>query len=124
MSRAESERLADIAGAIAAIFDHVNQSQGSEENEDNALIRDALLFQFVIIGEAVKHLEPASKESEPEIPWSRIAGLRDLIAHEYFRIEMNRIFEIVDRELPALDAAVKRLVETADTQREKRRSRE
>jgi uncharacterized protein with HEPN domain len=47
------------------------------------LLHDALLFQFVVIGEAAKNLAPETRESEPEIPWADVAGLRDLTAHEY-----------------------------------------
>ena len=57
--------------------------------EDAGLLRDALLFQFVVIGEAVKNLAHETRDSEPEIPWADVAGLRDLIAHEYFRIEID-----------------------------------
>jgi uncharacterized protein with HEPN domain len=74
------------------------------------LLHDALLFQFVVIGEAVKNLSPETRESAPEIPWTDIAGLRDLIAHEYFRIDIHRVLEIVDRDLPALQLAIDNLL--------------
>jgi uncharacterized protein with HEPN domain len=44
-----------------------------------------------VIGEAVKNLAPETRSLEPDIPWADIAGLRDLIAHEYFRIEIGRV---------------------------------
>jgi len=78
---------------------------------DSGLLHDALLFQFVVIGEAVKHLSPAIRESTSEIPWADVAGLRDLIAHEYFRIDIHRVLEIVDHDLPPLEQAVDRLLE-------------
>lgn len=77
---------------------------------DAAVLHDALLFQFVVIGEAVKHLAPETLESTPEIPWADVAGLRDLIAHEYFRIETDRVLEIVERDLPPLEQAIDRLL--------------
>ncbi len=67
----------------------------------------------MVIGEAVKHLNSATRESAPEIPWADVAGLRDLIAHEYFRIEMRRILEIVERDLPPLGEAIERLLADA-----------
>jgi uncharacterized protein with HEPN domain len=73
-------------------------------------LHDALLFQFVVIGEAVKNLAPQTRESAPEIPWADVAGLRDLIAHEYFRIEIDRILAIVERDLPPLERAIDRLL--------------
>lgn len=110
MSRDERERLRDIKDAIDAIRAHLERSGATETQADDLLLHDALLFQFVVIGEAVKNLSPETRESEPQIPWSDIAGLRDLIAHEYFRIEIGRIIEIVDRDLPPLGQAVDRLL--------------
>lgn len=106
MSRDEQERLRDIKDAIIAIREHlVNVGETTAAKED-PLLHDALLFQFVVIGEAVKHLAPETRESSPEIPWTDVAGLRDLIAHEYFRIDINRVLEVVERDLPALERAV------------------
>ncbi|HLM85540.1 MAG TPA: HepT-like ribonuclease domain-containing protein [Solirubrobacteraceae bacterium] len=106
MTREEGDRLRDIKDAIIAIRAHLTSAG---ENED-ALVHDALLYQFVVIGEAVKHLTQETRDATPEIPWVNIAGLRDLIAHEYFRIEMKRIREIVDRDLPPLEQAIDRLL--------------
>jgi uncharacterized protein with HEPN domain len=75
------------------------------------LLHDALLFQFVVIGEAVKNLTPETHKSAPEIPWTEIAGLRDLIDHEYFRIDIRRLLEIVDRYLPQLEQALNGLID-------------
>ena len=110
MSRDERERLRDIKDAIGAIESHLERL--AETQKDDPLLHDALLFQFVVIGEAVKNLAAETRESAPQIPWSDIAGLRDLIAHEYFRIEIDRILEIVDRDLPPLEQAIDRLLST------------
>lgn len=86
MSRDEQERLRDIQDAIAAIREHLAKAGETTAAKEDPLLHDALLFQFVVIGEAVKHLGPETREAAPEIPWVDIAGLRDLIAHEYFRL--------------------------------------
>jgi uncharacterized protein with HEPN domain len=106
MSRDEHERLRDIQDAIAAIRKHLEQAGETAAAKEDPLLHDALLFQFVVIGEAVKHLSPETRESAPETPWADIAGLRDLIAHEYFRIDMHRVLEIVERDLPPLEQAI------------------
>ena len=111
MSRNERERLRDIKEAIVAIHSYVARAREQPETGDDALLHDALLFQFVVIGEAVKNLAPETRDSEPEIPWLDVAELRDLIAHEYFRIEINRILAIVERDLPPLERAIDRLLE-------------
>lgn len=110
MSRDEQERLRDIQDAIAAIHKHLEQTGETAAAKEDPLLHDALLFQFVVIGEAVKNLSPATRESTSEIPWVDIAGLRDLIAHEYFRIDIHRVLEIVERDLPPLERAIDELL--------------
>lgn len=110
MTRSERERLRDIKDAIIAIHEHLARARTRQEEGDTTLLHDAHLFQFVVIGEAVKNLAPETRDSEPETAWSDIAGLRDLIAHEYFRIDIDRILAIVERDLPPLERAIDRLV--------------
>jgi uncharacterized protein with HEPN domain len=110
VSRNERERLRDIKDAIVAIHGHLARAREQQAAHDDALLHDALLFQFVVIGEAVKNLAPETRVSEPEIPWADVAGLRDLIAHEYFRIEIDRVIAIVERDLPPLERAIDRLL--------------
>lgn len=110
MTRAEPERLRDIKDAIVAIHQHLAHAGKELGGDEAALLHDALLFQFVVIGEAVKKLAPETRESAPEIPWLEIDSLRDLIAHEYFRIDIERVFAIVERDLPPLERAIDRLL--------------
>jgi uncharacterized protein with HEPN domain len=111
VSRDEQERLCDIRDAIVAIRQHLAQAGETAVAKEDPLLHDALLFQFVVIGEAVKHLAPRTRESAPEIPWTDIAGLRDLIAHEYFRIDIRRVLEVINQDLPALEQAIARMLE-------------
>lgn len=109
MSRDEQERLRDIKDAIRTIHDHVARVNETSAAKEDPLLHDALLFQFVVIGEAVKNLSQETRESFPEIPWTDIAGLRDLIAHEYFRIDIHRVLEMVECDLPTLEQAIDHL---------------
>lgn len=111
MSRDEQDRLRDIQEGIAAIHRHLDLAGETTAAKEDPLLHDALLFQFVVIGEAVKHLSRETRESAPEIPWTDIAGLRDLIAHEYFRIDIHRVLEIVERDLPQLEQALNNLID-------------
>jgi uncharacterized protein with HEPN domain len=58
----------------------------------------------------IKEAIAAIRTSAPEIPWVDIAGLRDLIAHEYFRIDIQPVLEIVEKDLPPLEQAVHRML--------------
>lgn len=105
MTRVERDRLLDIREALDRIAGHVSHDPVDEE-----LLHDALVYQLLVIGEAVKHLDTEVRRRAPGVPWAKIAGLRDVIAHAYFRIDLVRIREIVDVELPALDAAIDELL--------------
>lgn len=78
MTRDERERLRDIKEAIVAIHEHLSRTGERAPGQNAALLHDALLFQFVVIGEAVKHLAPETCAATPEIPWQDVARLRDL----------------------------------------------
>lgn len=112
MSRNEADRLRDIQEAVAAINAHVARARAEPSLQHDSLFHDALLYEFVVLGEAAKHLSTETRASAPEVPWQSVAGLRDLIAHEYFRIEIARILDIVDRDLPPLEEAIARLLST------------
>lgn len=113
MSRDERDRLQDLAAAIEAIVAHVERAKKQSALTDQ-LVHDAVLYQFVVVGEAVKHLAPETCAKAPEVPWRDVAALRDLIAHEYFRISIERILEVVERDLPTLREAVTRILEDGD----------
>lgn len=101
MKRGDSERLADIANAISAIHTHLATKEAATE-----LKRDAILYNLLIIGEAVKALNEETRALRQEVPWRQIGGLRDVIAHEYYRIDMSEVRRIVDQDLGQLAAAV------------------
>ena len=101
MKRADSDRLADITTAIDRIRAHLADARAAED-----LRRDATLYNLVIIGEAVKSLSGEAKAERADIPWQQIAGLRDRLAHEYFRIDIAEIEKMVSRDLAPLRSAV------------------
>jgi uncharacterized protein with HEPN domain len=108
--RSDRDRLDDIAEALRAIRTHV----AATSNVGERLTRDAVLYNLLIIGEAVKALSEETKADRPEIPWREIAGLRDLLAHEYFRIDIGAIQQIIARDLGPLEKAVRHLRGRAD----------
>lgn len=68
---------------------------------------DAVLRNLAVIGEAVRALPDAEKEATPEVPWAAIAGLRNVVVHEYFRVEPHLIADILDNELRPLAEALR-----------------
>ena len=121
MRRGDAERLNDIAEAIRAIRSHVARGARKEDRRT----RDAVLYNLMIIGEAVKGLSEEARALRPTIPWRQIAGLRDLLTHEYFRVDMSEVVKIVERELGPLDDAVSALrADTLDARRARGLKRE
>lgn len=109
MTRDAHERLQDIAEAVAAITEYVGGSL-TTPSIDGPVVLDAVLFRLLVIGEAAKRLDAATLAGAPGIPWSSYAGLRDVIAHQYFRVQRQIIEETVRRDLPRLKAAVEALL--------------
>jgi len=63
---------------------------------------DAVLRNLAVIGEAVRALPTETRALFPDVPWSSIAGLRNIVIHEYFRVNPDLILDIVDSELAPL----------------------
>jgi uncharacterized protein with HEPN domain len=79
---------------------------GKSEFMGSPLLQDAVIRNLEIIGEAVKHLSGPIKESSPDIPWKQIAGLRDLLIHHYMGVDINEVWNIVEKDLPALKTTI------------------
>lgn len=62
----------------------------------------AVLRNLAVIGEAVRSLPSESRDRMPDVTWSAIAGLRNIVVHEYFRVNPDLIIDIVDRQLGPL----------------------
>ena len=79
---------------------------------------DRIYLQHVrnleIIGEAVKHLSPELRQQHPDIPWKRIAGMRDEMIHEYFGVDLTIVWNVVEQHLPALRQQVDSMLRQAD----------
>jgi len=88
-------------------------TQGIEEYNnfvENELVFYAVLKALENIGESVKQIPDDKRELYP-IEWKKIAGLRDILIHEYFGIDAEIIWEVIKKKLPELEKAVKLLLE-------------
>lgn len=105
MTRDTRERLKDIAEALAAIRHYVGGSLEQPVISD-AVVLDAVLFRLSVIGEAAKNIDDEPGSAPSTVRWSDYAGLRDVIAHQYFRIQKQIIEDTVRKDLPVLSVAV------------------
>ncbi|MBA2291931.1 MAG: DUF86 domain-containing protein [Gemmatimonadales bacterium] len=72
--------------------------------------QDAVVRRLAVIGEAVKGLPEPFRAQYPEVPWRSIAGARDILVHEYFRVDLELAWEMVQTELPELARQVRRIM--------------
>jgi uncharacterized protein with HEPN domain len=73
-------------------------------------VRYAVERRIEVIGEAARHVSQSFQESPPEIPWKRIIGLRNILAHEYGEILVERIWRVAVENVPELYVALDRLI--------------
>ncbi|MCX6669737.1 MAG: DUF86 domain-containing protein [Methanothrix sp.] len=65
---------------------------------------DAVIFNLVILGEAAKHVPPVVRERYPNVPWRKVAGLRDISVHRYFGLDEEILWDILQKQIrPILD---------------------
>lgn len=99
--------LAHIQGAIADIESFV--VDGRDSFMADRRTQSAVIRQLEIIGEAVKNLSAELTASESGVPWRQIAGTRDRLIHAYFRVDLDAVWAMVERDLPTLRANVQRI---------------
>lgn len=68
----------------------------------STLHQDAILRQLTIVGEAAKRISMEFRTEHPRVPWTKIAGFRDVVVHDYFRVDLQEIWRILQEELPTL----------------------
>lgn len=80
--------------------------EGKEAFLQNRMIQDAVIRNFEIIGEATKRLSVDFRAKYPNIPWQQMAGFRDILIHDYLMVNVNRVWGVVEQNLPELKAAI------------------
>ncbi|OKH14682.1 DUF86 domain-containing protein [[Limnothrix rosea] IAM M-220] len=110
MSRSLSLYLTDILTSIAKIQSYA-EGLSYEELCDDERTLDAIAHNLQIIGEATKQIPDSIRTKYPEIEWQKIAGLRDIIAHTYFKVNPKIIWSIIQTKLAPLQNCVLRISE-------------
>jgi len=92
--------IEDALEAISKIEKYVEGYSYADFACDEKTV-DAVLMKFAVLGEAIKHIPEEVRRRYPDVPWKKMAGMRDKLVHEYFGVQLDVIWETIKRDLPA-----------------------
>ncbi len=101
--------LWDMLDAALAIVEYVSAKKLDDDIRDR-MLRDAVERNFEILGQAARRVSESFRAGHPEIPWRRIIGLRNILAHDYGEIKNEKMWDLAKRNIPELANAVRPLV--------------
>lgn len=103
--------LQHIRDAIGRIKRYLANTDESSFKQDT-MVQDAVIRQIEIIGEAVKRLSPAFRSSRKHIPWQDIARMRDKLIHDYFGVDVEKVWDTAQNDIPPLKDEIDRFLST------------
>lgn len=113
MSRSVRLYLSDILDASETILQYVRQSDPVSFSKDRMRI-EACARNIEVIGEASRCLPKTVRDPMPGIPWNRIIGMRNILAHAYYQIDYDVIWSVAHNHIDPLLKAIKTYMESAD----------
>lgn len=96
--------LKHVRDALARIEEFTSDMEYEEFTED-IKTQDAVIREFMVVGEATKRISTELRQKHPDVPWRRLAGVRDVLIHKYFEINLDEVWNLVN-EVPKLRNAI------------------
>ena len=103
-------RLVDMLEAIERIERYA--AQGRQAFEEDELIQIWFVHYLQVIGEAAARLDRDFHDTHPGIPWAAIVAMRNILVHDYFGIDLEEIWSVVERDLPGLKVALRAFLDS------------
>lgn len=110
MSRGVDILLGEILEAIDLLRQYTD-GLDYDEFAGNVEKQDSVIRRLEIIGEAVKGIPDHLRAKHPSVPWRDIAGARDILIHEYFRVDLKMAWDMIHKDLPLLEAEVRGMLD-------------
>jgi uncharacterized protein with HEPN domain len=108
MKRDPRVYLAQILERVEKIISYTES--GKESFLSNPIVQDAVIRNLEVIGEAAKRIPDEYKASLPTIPWRGLAGLRDVLIHQYEGVSLDEVWTIVERDIPSLRNTITKIL--------------
>ena len=102
--------LIHIGECIERIESYIG-GKDKQQFMDSALIQDAIIRNLQTLAESTQRLSDAAKKGMSKIDWSKIAGLRNILVHDYLGIDIERVWNILEKDLPVLKKTIQKMLE-------------
>jgi uncharacterized protein with HEPN domain len=106
----DSVYLRHILDAISRIEEYTHGIK-YQDFMNNHLVQDGVIRQIEIVGEATKRLSKETRGRHPEIPWKDMSGMRNKLMHGYFGVDLDAVWDTVERDIPTLKKKLKEIVQ-------------
>jgi len=113
MSR-DAAYLRDVVRAAELVVRFASALPNRAALDHDLMCQSALMRQLEVMGEATKRLSPSFRQAHPEIPWSEIAGMRDVLIHGYDYVDLDIVWDTVQVGVPEVLALLRPLVQDAE----------
>lgn len=107
--RVESERILDMLEAIERIRRQAARGRAAFEHDE--LIQTWIVHHLQIIARAAARMSGSFRDAHTAIPWAQVIAMRNVLVHDYFGIDLEEVWQVVERDLPPLERELRAVAE-------------